>query len=245
MTKSIIISLLLIALPSSYGHGARAQGTRPDEPLPPREAYARASLVFVGTVKAAGMMFAMTRFTPAVGRRYTACIVTRTVTFRVVKSYYGAHGAEEVLLGNAYTAQDFKEGETYLVYAFRDPQGGGLVTSDRMRTRPAAAAEEDFLFLDGEAGSGAGVSLGGTVTRKGRPLAGAKVRLTGGGRTYDARTDARGVYELAGLAPGEYRLRVKLRWDLMAEEAERVLVVSDRGHVREDFVVRSRILWLR
>jgi hypothetical protein len=41
-------------------------------------------------------------------------------------------------------------------------------------------------------------------------LAGVRVRLAGGGREYEARTDERGIFEFLDLPPGRYRVEARV-----------------------------------
>jgi hypothetical protein len=213
------------------------------------EAYARAAAVFIGKVIGQGQIFAMTT--------QGSCLVTHVARFNVVKSYFGASDGPEFTIYNDYPGDDFKEGETYLVYvyeqeglkgtryAYREPQNPspGFLTCSR--TRPVSEAEKDLHALEEFTNGLTGVTIHGTVTRRGKamPLGGVRVQVTGQGKRYDLITDDEGRYQVTGLSAGEYRVKIKLRWTLKAVNASRSLTVADRGSLDESFVVRPRFGW--
>ena len=110
----------------------------------------------------------------------------------------------------------FKQGERYLVYATRAPDGRGLVTSLCSRTRRLADADEDVRFLDTlSQATDARARVYGTVTHWERdlatgapldngPVSGIVVSVRGLGRAFEASTDARGQYEVT-VPPGRTR----------------------------------------
>jgi hypothetical protein len=213
------------------------------------EAYARAIAVFIGKVNQIGNIFAMTRMGPV-----TACLVTYTVTFAVEKSYFRASDPE-FTISSDYPLGDLKESETYLVYVYAqdgmastiyDYRENGLATPPRCsRTRLISDAEGDIPFLEDRTNRSAGVTIHGSVTRKRQaiPLSGVKLEVKGNGRTYDAVTDTQGKYQVTGLGPAKYRVRVKLPWKLRSSRSTRFVTVSDRGSVNESFVVKPRFSW--
>jgi carboxypeptidase family protein len=215
------------------------------------EAYARAAAVFIGKVKQKGNMFAMTRRGPI-----SVCEVTYIVTFAVEKSYFEAREPEYTIYSD-YPTDNLKEGETYLVYAFK--QDGMLSTfydyrevvngltdiSTCSRTRLLSDAEGDLPFLEDPATRIAGVTIYGTVARKRKatPLNGVKLQVTGNGRTYTAVTDGEGKYRITGLSAGDYKVKIKLPWTLRTRNANRLVSLADRGSIDESFVVKPRFGW--
>lgn len=212
------------------------------------EAYARAAAVFIGKVKQKGEMFSVTRNGP--------CIVTHIVTFAVEKSYFEARDPEYTIYSD-YPTDDLREGETYLVYAFkqdgmtsliydyREVTNGLADTSTCSRTRLLSEAEGDLPFLEDQANRSAGVTIYGTVARKRKatPLSGVKLQVTGNGRTYTAVTDSDGKYRITRLSAGNYRVKIKLPWTLRTRNAKRSVSVADRGSIDESFVVKPRFGW--
>lgn len=138
----------------------------------------------------------------------------------------------------------FKAGERYVVYAKAGASGTLRVRFNR--TRPAAQAAEDFAFLRGlkTADPSAGRVYGRVVRRdrdfesgglvEGARVEGARVEAEGPGGARSATTDREGFYELGGLAPGEYVVRVELPETLDAV-AERKARVVARGCAEVDF----------
>jgi hypothetical protein len=215
------------------------------------EAYARAAAVFIGKVKQKGNMFAMTRRGPI-----SVCEVTHIVTFAVEKSYLEAREPEYTIYSD-YPTDDLREGETYLVYAFkqdgsistiydyREVENGLTDISTCSRTRLLSEAAGDLPFLEDPANRSAGVTIYGTVARKRKatPLSGVTLQVTGNGRTYDAVTDSEGKYRITGLSAGNYKLKIKLRWTLRTRNANRLVSVADRGSIDESFIVKPRLGW--
>jgi hypothetical protein len=105
-------------------------------------------------------------------------------------------------------------GERYLVYATRNAQVAGLVTSICSRTRPLSEATEDLQFLQTLAAPGDRAHLSGTVTHWERDLAtgepgnygvvqNLRVNVIGKGTVLDAWTDDAGRFDVR-LPPGKY-----------------------------------------
>jgi hypothetical protein len=116
--------------------------------------------------------------------------------------------------GSAACGYSFKRGERYLVYATRNAQVAGLVTSTCSRTRPLAEATDDLQFLQTLSAPGDRARLSGTVTHWERDLATGeprnygvvqdlRVNVIGKGTVLDAWTDDAGRFDVR-LPPGKY-----------------------------------------
>lgn len=233
------LSLLVVAL-----SGARAAACSCEKPGPPCVEFGRASAVFVGTV--ASVREGERKQKPGGEVEFTP----RAVKFSVERTFLGVEGAEvEVLtgLGPEDCGYPFTKGVSYLVYAYRGEKGERLYTSACTRTRRAAAAAEDLQFLRGLAAA-PGVNVSGRVerrlsypgddiTRSNVPFEGVLLSVEGAGQTKEARTDAEGRFELAGLRPGELRLKLQLPDELAAYRHERVLRLAAGGCASEYFYV--------
>ena len=79
---------------------------------------------------------------------------------------------------------------------------------------------DDLRYLDGLPASAKKTRIAGEVTRYDRDeenpagttqrLAGIKIKITGAGKEYEVTTDSNGVYELSGVAAGEYVLQPEI-----------------------------------
>jgi hypothetical protein len=107
-------------------------------------------------------------------------------------------------------------GESYVVYAHRSPTGQ-LSTSICSRTRPVANAADDLTYLRSLAAIRPAdlARVAGRVQlwewprradRELQPMPGITVTATGESRTFSARADNRGEFELTGLPVGEYEV---------------------------------------
>ena len=139
------------------------------------------------------------------------------VEFTAVVPYRGARasGLSVITSGSgASCGYAFKQGERYLVYAHRTPDGR-FVAGSCSRTRPLGDAGDDLRFLQTlSATSDPQARVYGTVTHWERDLATGQARehgpvpdvlvhVRGLGKAFDAWTDTRGRYEIK-LPPGKY-----------------------------------------
>jgi hypothetical protein len=100
-----------------------------------------------------------------------------------------------------------REGEVWLVEAYKDPRDGQWTTSNCTRTKPIAQAEEDLRALRAWV---LGEHLPARVTgevwspSQRKTLAGIRVNLRGGTQPLSATTDGRGQFSFENLDPGVY-----------------------------------------
>jgi hypothetical protein len=144
---------------------------------------------------------------------------TRRIELAVVEAFRGLQLTQVTLFsgdGGGDCGYPFKMGESYVVYAYRSP-AGHLSTNICTRTQPASTATEDLAYLRSLAAIPPGTSarLAGTVqllewprpaSGQLKPAAGVMVTATGEGRTLSARANARGEFEVTGLALGTYEI---------------------------------------
>ena len=171
----------------------------------PAEAFERAAAVFVGRV---------VRAAPATVKE--AEDGEQTVVARVEESFKRARvGALYTFRQPAHNcAPKFEQGGRFLFHAGRDPKTKTWEVYGCGRSADLGHAADDLLYLRAlplsaqrnrvsgmllhyEDGPGGGFKLVGGV-------AGAKVRVRGRGKTFEATTDSNGVYELYDLPPGKY-----------------------------------------
>jgi hypothetical protein len=173
------------------------------------ESYAAADAVFVGTV---------TRIVPETIRmEQTASDYDQTAYVEVEKVYKGARRARIVLrqLGRRH-AQKFIKHSRYLFYANYDRRAKIWEVRPCGNTRHAEYVQDDLRYLDALPASAARTRVSGAVARfdpddveSVSRLPGVTVRLFGGGRAYETKTGADGLYEFSGLPPGHYRVEVR------------------------------------
>jgi hypothetical protein len=141
----------------------------------------------------------------------------RHVELAVLEAFRGVQLSQlSLVAGGTNCDYPFRMGETYVVYAYRSADGQ-LSTSICARTRPVAEATEDLTYLR----SLATLDMGSPARVDGRvqlweypappggqlkPVPRVAVTATGGGRTFSARTNDRGEFELTGLTLGTYNL---------------------------------------
>jgi hypothetical protein len=190
-------------------------------PVSSATAFRVADLVFVGTVAKVDQP------RPLIRRNADGSITVSTqtdeprlTTFKVVRAFRGAAEPQVVIAGKNGMSGDinFKEGETWLVYAkVRD----GVLAADsclRTRLRAAAEASQDMVYLEGrERGSQQGVVFGNVHRRildvTGKPALQAlfeplEVIASGPAGRFRVITDTWGPYQLV-LPPGDFEIWVE------------------------------------
>ncbi|MCU1328931.1 MAG: hypothetical protein JWN34_4301, partial [Bryobacterales bacterium] len=137
------------------------------------------------------------------------------VRFQVLESFLGADpGDFEVRLtsdlflsGIPQNVPDFREGEVWLVEAYRDQRDQQWTTSRCKRTKPVAEADEDLLFLRAWVlGQRLPAQVTGEVWNSaGRTnMAGIQIHLRSSMQTFSATTDRRGQFSFENLDAGVY-----------------------------------------
>lgn len=144
-------------------------------------------------------------------------LFSRRAELAIVEAFRGLQLSQVTLVaGGSNCDYPFRMGETYVVYAYRSPDGT-LSTSICARTRPVAQATEDLTYLRSLAtiDPGSPARIDGQVRLweypappggQLKPVPGIAVTATGGGRTVSTRTNDRGDFELTGLTLGTYDL---------------------------------------
>lgn len=229
-------SLLLVIFSAT-----RAEACSCMMPGPPCQEFSEASAVFVGTV---------TGIKTAPRDEAEQRDAARRVTFAVKEAFSGVKGKQASVwtgFGGGDCGYSFDEGASYLVYASARPDGR-LYTGICTRTRPASAAASDVAFLRALARRTSGVTFSGRVgrlldkwdesgERTLEPLKGVRVTVVGRAGRREARTDARGRYELTGFPSGPYEIMVHLPGGLTTDEPKRMGQAADRGCVSADFYI--------
>jgi 5-hydroxyisourate hydrolase-like protein (transthyretin family) len=140
------------------------------------------------------------------------------VEFDVIDTFKGIEGSMvSVLTSGSGPAcgYGFTQGEQYLVYAHKG-RDGGFVTGICSRTRKLSEAREDLEFLKTLAAQTLPARIFGTVKHWERdlstgqpqahgPVPDVHITAQGSTNTFDARSNARGEYEVT-LPPGKYQI---------------------------------------
>lgn len=224
---------------------------------PPCEAFSAATAVFVGEVLDAAQQKEDKNEDGT-----TTVYDVGSIRFQVTEAFSGVTSSIVVIssgTGGGDCGYWFKRGESYLVYAFGEPER--LSTSFCTRTAPTSDAAEDLAFLRSLPKTGTGGALYGIVNRvvgdvehgptEVSPMAGVKVIVEGAHFRRELFTDAEGRYNTTGLPEGEYDVRLDIPANLASisrgaasdrfgsysghEKAR----VYDRGCMRNDFGVQS------
>jgi 5-hydroxyisourate hydrolase-like protein (transthyretin family) len=215
----------------------------------PCEEYWQTDAVFAGTVVGSSEIVAE-----------TAGYQRRLVRFSVEESFRGVEGAfVEVVtgLGGGDCGYGFKQGGQYLVYAHRDGKDKRLHTSICSRTRPLDKAVADLAFMRG---LGAAPPLGvifGSVSKRNhewkegedwrKGVGGAELTIEGEGARHELKSNAQGEFRIEGLAPGAYKVRLKIppglaQLDAQSEFLETTaqeMKVFARGCAQAEFLLDS------
>jgi len=171
------------------------------------------------------------------------------VTFSLEEKIKGVDGTG-IILDLDYCGHNFKEGERYLVYAYRNPNDNRLdVRAGSTRTRPVSEAKEDLEYIRGLSAGEDGSKIFGTVVqstldiRKSEyatePIQGIKVSLEGNNQQSDVLTDREGKYQFTNLSPGTYRIRAEIPANLLHDAPESVKVTG-HGCVPVDISARRK-----
>lgn len=154
-------------------------------------------------------------------RLFETRFFTRIAMVRVVEPFLGIEKREVTFaIGPTSCDVDFKEGHSYLIYAWRNATTNQLETGVCAGTRPVESATEDLQYFRGlQTGTIQGRVFG-FITRDPsdieagfqatKPVVGATVTVRSGDRSRETFTDSEGRYELNGLTPGSYELSEKL-----------------------------------
>ena len=195
---------------------------------PPCQAYGSAAAVFAGTA------VSMRRVGPGDPQ---AEHNVRVFKFSVDQTYLGVEGTEiEIHTGanGGDCGYDFTIGERYLVYATVYEKK--LATSICTRTKPFAKASEDLAFLGNLSSAPPGATIQGTIVRGQYPKkdpsalpADIVVKVEGNNFRREVRLDAEGRFQISGVSPGKFKVKLQLPDWLIAHASEQEIVVGDRG----------------
>jgi hypothetical protein len=205
--QRLVVSMALTLLALGLTREAAACSCRASGP--PCQNFFQVDAVFVGTVQSISIV-------PEDQRR------TRRVEFAMATGFRGVQGETATVFtpaDGAACGYEFKQGERYVVYAYRTKDGSQLEVSRCSRTRLLAQAADDVAFLQDTSVAPAGANVSGLITHLERdlgtdeghdygPVSGVLVTVRGLTGTRDSYTDASGRYQVTGLTPGTYEIAV-------------------------------------
>jgi len=219
--------------------------------MQPCQEYSEADAVFAGTV------VGISRVTIEDGNYKHS---QRLVRFSLEQGFRGIEGSfVEVVtgLGGGDCGYGFKQGGQYLVYARRNAQDKRLYTGICLRTRPLAEAAADLAFIRSLATAEPTGIIFGEVSKRNyewkegedwrKAIAGAELTIEGETARYELKSDAEGAFRMEGLAPGAYKVKLKIPTGLaqlnskneFVETVEHEVKVAARGCVQTGFFLNS------
>ena len=171
-----------------------------------------------------------------------------TVYFYVEEAFKGVEGTE-IVFDLDYCGYLFKEGERYLVYAYRNPNNKKLdVRAGSSRTRLLSEAAEDLEYIRGLPSAEPGSRIFGKVSQSTHnlkesrfdteTLRNIKIILEGNNQRQEVVSDNEGRYEFKGLPAGTYRIRAELPAYLRYDE--QTIQLNGRGCVPVDIAALSK-----
>lgn len=176
------------------------------------------------------------------------------VRFAVSEKFRGISGDSVEIItgrGGGDCGYKFEVGQSYLVYAYKNPKTGKLGTGICTRTQLLSKAGEDLEYFRSLKNAELGSTIYGKVLKRfvfkeGEtykepvPLANIPITLEGESGILDTFTDEKGEYRLNGLLPGEYKVRLKTPEGLWTYEEENKVKVSNKGCAASSFVLVTR-----
>lgn len=180
----------------------------------PCSAFAKANAVFVGKVNKV--------IQPSLEIWMRDKDFDQKATVTVEKLYKGSVPNKIILSQLAKdAAPKFIENTSYLFYANYDKKQNIWKVKPCTRTHALEFVNDDLLFLDGLPSSSGKTRVSGEVVYSSdlKPdsehlrLYGFKVKIIGADKEYEATTDKNGIYEIYGLPPGKYVIRLNLPAD--------------------------------
>jgi hypothetical protein len=193
--------------------------------MSPGEAYGRAAAVFTGVVKRVEIDSAKDQAgakdqTGGKDQAGDSTIADQLAYVQVEKGYKGVKEGEIVLhQPDDGCAPMFRAGQRWLFYANYQQGSETWVVEGCSRSRGIDFAADDLLYLGRLPQSASQTRISGVVSQYEQSpqsgfslvknVAGAKVKIAGQDKTYEATTDKNGVYEIYGPVPGRYTIQVE------------------------------------
>src|SRR5262249_2372653 len=229
--KLLSIGSLVLALLSFSETAFACACTRP---LLPCEAYWQVEAVFIGTAKDLSWIEFEEKLEGLVLKRRRPVF-----SFSVDKAFRGVNGEQVAVMteiGGGDCGYDFKIGERYLIYAYRDQRKKEMLsTSVCARTRPVRDADEDLEYIRGVSKASPGGWVYGEVFKSGwtqerpLPIEGVNVTVEGQGNSVILTTDGDGKFHASSLPEGSYKVRVAPPEGFSDRTKEGKVKVADGG----------------
>ncbi|MCI0665465.1 MAG: hypothetical protein L0220_30770 [Acidobacteria bacterium] len=175
----------------------------------------------------------------------------KLVRFTIVEAFRGVEGSTvEILtgMGGGDCGYDFKKGERYFVYAYRNSNNNKLYAGICGRTMPLSQATSDVEYARAVARGELGGIIFGVVLRYTRPsyqdygnhkgMEGVPITIEGNGRKFNLKTDNQGRFQLNGLLAGTYKVNADLPDNLRPIHAQEVKV-EERKCAAAEFLTTS------
>jgi len=200
MCRKLLLATLFLVLSQALAAEAHACSCV-EYGTPPCAAYWRADAVFTGVV---------TDFRKPSDASQTS-LPTALLHFIVEDRFRNINAPEvevETLHGTSCD-MEFKKGERWLVYAYRNSATGRLAISPCTRTTRVPGAAEDLSYIRGLSRGAPEQSVSGRLAYfKYTPLAGMRVEVVGGGgRSLETTTDPEGNFAVRLPRGGAYTVR--------------------------------------
>ena len=219
------------------------------------QSYEGAHAVFIGVVQNVETLKAKGRD----GKDYSAGQIAH---IQVEKSFKGTVQPEVVFRHEGSSCDPtYKEGQRWLLYAYHDQKTKTWRIGECDRSTKIDGAKDDLLYLQGLPKSASTTRLSGELKHyeddpeKGfsrvKNISGAKITITGEGKSYEVYTDKDGVYEIFGLPPGSYAVEpeipvgLKVRFPIphgsrdYSDRTKLKLVLKEKSCASIDFILSS------
>lgn len=226
--KRILFATAALLLPCA---AADTYACQCREPEPPCSAYRDADAVFIGAVS-------------EIVRAEMDQI--ETISFNVERGFHGVDGGKATLVDHLTSCSyNFKEGLTYLVYAYRDSTTGKLSTYACSRTRTISAASADLSYIAAAAKSPNATLITGILADRAKTLNRVTVTAERLRKKYRSSSDQNGWFKLAVAEPGEYKVRIFLPPDVGVGGAHFLLdkisgTMKTKNHYIVEYLVQVR-----
>lgn len=185
----------------------------------------------------------------------------RLLRVAIKQAFRGVDGGQiEVVTGwgGGDCGFEFKLGETYLIYGSRSKADARLHTSICTRTRALADAADDLAFIGSLPTADTGSLIFGQVGKRNyfwkegetyfKPVPDAELTVEGEGVRRELKADESGKFRVGGLAPGTYKVLLKLPEGLLrnayvkdegATIVENEVTVAAHGCAETEFLLDS------
>lgn len=184
--------------------------------MKPCEAYAHADAVFTGVVTKIRIDTVPRQF-PATGISTTPTTGGRVAQLTIERAFLGIDAKEVEIFGTATTCDyDFQEGQKYLVYAYRMPDGKNFYTHLCSGTSPVSQATEAIAYLSHPNRTNEGAQLLGRISRttydagkhswRTMPSVATEIFLQSGDQRFRALTNTEGRFYLSNVPRGHYKI---------------------------------------